>query len=73
MIAHVANDRLHDEAGQGRGQPQYRDLIGARAQIFVNGAHVRHLQAPAELDAEEAETHVPDLPEPQSRFFHIGL
>ena len=33
------------------------------AELVVDGAHVRHLQTPAELDAEEPETHVPDLPE----------
>src|SRR5262249_43816211 len=31
--------------------------------VLVDGAHVGHLERPAELDAQEAEAHVPDLPE----------
>ncbi len=38
-------------------------ICSARAEVLVDGAHVGHLQAPAELDAEKAEAHVPDLPE----------
>src|ERR1044071_9448578 len=39
-------------------------------QVLVNRAHVRELQAPAKLNSEEAETHVPDLPEAQAWFVH---
>ena len=63
VIAHVADDWLDEQAGERRGEPEQRDLIRLGAKIFINGAHVRHLQAPAELDAEKAEAHVPDLPE----------
>src|SRR5215831_19099843 len=35
------------------------------AEILVDRAHVGHLQRPAELNAQEAEAHVPDLPEAQ--------
>jgi len=65
-------DGLDEEAGEWRGQPEERDLVGAGAQVFVDGAHVRHLQAPAELDAEEPEAHVPDLPEAEPGLFHVG-
>ena len=55
--------RLNQHAGERRGQPQDGNLVGPRAQVLIDGAHVRHLQAPAELDAQEAEAHVPYLPE----------
>ena len=66
----MTDDRLHDQSGQGSGQPQYGNLICARAQVFVDGAHVGHLQSPAELDAEETKAHVPDLPEISGRLMH---
>ena len=69
VVAGVADDGLHQQPGQRRRQPQDRDLVGARAQIFVDGAHVGHLQSPAKLNAEEPETHVPDLPEALSVVF----
>ena len=62
-VAERADDRLHEQAGQRRREPEDRDAIGLRAERLVDGAHVPHLQAPAELDAEEPEAHVPDLPE----------
>ena len=34
-------------------------------QILVDRTHVGDLQTPAKLNAKEAETHVPDLPETQ--------
>ena len=48
-------------------------LIGAGAQVFVDGAHVGHLQSPAKLNAEEAEAHVPDLPISFARLLHRRL
>jgi len=62
-VAGVSDDRLHDRSSQRRGQPENRNLIGPGAQVFVDGTHVRHLQPPAKLDAEETEAHVPNLPE----------
>ncbi len=73
VVAHVADDGLHDQSGERRGQPQDRDLVRARSQVFVDGAHVRHLESPAELNAEEPEAHVPDLPKAESRFGHSRL
>src|SRR5450631_368492 len=64
----MPDDRLHDQSSQGRGQPKNRYLVGACPQVFVDGAHIGHLQSPAELDAQKAEAHVPDLPESQPRF-----
>src|SRR5262249_20454497 len=64
-IAHVADDGLHEQAGERGGEPQHGDLVRVGAEVLVDGAHVGHLQRPAELDAQEAEGHVPDLPEAQ--------
>ncbi len=69
-VAGVADDRLHDQSRERRGQPKNRNLIGPRAQVFVDGAHIGHLQSPAKLDAEEAEAHVPDLPKGAGRLVH---
>ncbi len=51
----------------GRREPEDGDLVSVGAEVLVDGAHVGHLQRPAELDAQEAEAHVPDLPEAQVR------
>ena len=67
-VAHVSDDWLNDQSGQRRGQPKKRKLAFVSAKIFVDGGHVPHLQAPAELDAKKSETHVPDLPEAEARF-----
>jgi hypothetical protein len=69
-VAGQADDRLHQQSRQRRGQPQNRDLIGPRAQVFVDGAHVCHLQSPTELDTEKAETQIPNLPERTRWLFH---
>ena len=71
-VAHAADDGLDEQTGEGRGEPEHRDLVRGGAQVLVDGAHVRHLQAPPELDAQEAEAHVPDLPEAQSRLVHAS-
>ncbi len=71
-VAHVADDGLDDEAGERRGEPEHGNLVRARAEVLVDGTHVGHLQTPAELDAEEAEAHVPDLPEAQGGLVHDG-
>jgi hypothetical protein len=67
-IAQVADDRLHDQAGQRRGHPQDRQVLDLGAQGLEDAADVGVLQGEAELDAEEAEAHVPDLPETECRF-----
>ena len=62
-VAGVANEGLDDEAAQGGGEPEQREAIRRGSEDFIDGAHVGQLQAEAELDAEKAEGHVPDLPE----------
>ena len=69
-VAGMADDGLDDQSGKRRGEPENRNLIGFGAEIFVDGAHVGHLQAPSKLDAEEAKTHIPDLPEVARRLVH---
>jgi len=54
----------------GAGEPEHGDIRITGPEIFVDGAHIGHLEAPAELDAEEAEAHVPDLPEGKRGFLH---
>jgi hypothetical protein len=71
VVAGVADDGLNHQAGQWSGQPQDRNLIGARPEIFIDGAHVRHLQPPAKLDAEKAEARVPNLPEAFAGLLHV--
>ena len=54
-----------------RDEPEDGNLVGAGAKVFVDGAHVGHLESPAELNAEETKTHVPDLPEGFGWLFHV--
>ena len=72
-VAHVADDGLHDQPGERRGKPEDRQLVDGRAERLEDAAHVRVLQREAELDAEEAETHVPDLPETESGLFLVHV
>ena len=69
-VAHGPDERLHQEPGHGPRQPEDGDLVGPGPELRVDGRHVGELQAPAELDAQEAEAHVPDLPEPESWLEH---
>src|SRR5262249_32821500 len=69
-IAHGSDDWLNYQTGHRSGQPKDRDLVRVRAKVGVDRAHIRELKTPPELDAHEAEAHVPDLPEAQTRPFH---
>ena len=68
-VRHVANDWLHQQAGQRRRHPQNWNVIGLRTQRFENPAHIRVLQREPKLNSKETKTHVPDLPEGHSGFF----
>ena len=59
-IAEVANDRLDDQASDGGSEPEEGEGGFGSAEVFVDRAHVAHLEAPTELDTKEAERHVPD-------------
>lgn len=56
-VTQRADNRLDDEARHRRGQPEQGNLIRLCTEFFVDGAHVGHLQAPAELDAQKAKIH----------------
>ena len=59
-VAEVADDGLDDEASDGGGEPEERESRFGSAEVFVDRAHVAHLEAPTELDPKEAERHIPD-------------
>jgi hypothetical protein len=65
IVAEVADQRLHQQAGDGGGQPQDGQLVHFRTQGGKDAAGVGVLQRKAELDAEKAEAHVPELPKAQ--------
>ncbi|TWG90757.1 hypothetical protein L599_000300000710 [Luteimonas sp. J16] len=66
-VGEVADHRLHQQAGQRGGNPKARHLLHLGAQGLEDPADVRVLQREPELDPQEPEAHVPDLPERQSR------
>ena len=55
----MADDRLDEQAGQRRGDPQRGQIVEAGAKRLEDARHVRVLQREADLDAEEAERNVP--------------
>src|SRR6185295_11334047 len=71
-IAHRTDDRLNQQTCYRACQPQVGYLVGLRAQIRIDAAHVGELQTPAELYTQEPKAHVPYLPETQTRFAHYG-
>ena len=66
-VREVSHHRLHQQPGQWSRDPEHRDGVDRRAQGLEDAADIGVLQREAELDAEEAEAHVPDLPERQLR------
>src|SRR5690606_15309751 len=76
-VGQVADDRLHEQPGEGGGDPQQRELVHLRAEGLEDPADVRVLQCEAELDAQAPEAHVPDVTERQFRLagavsLHVG-
>ena len=63
----MADDRLDQQAGQRRRDPQDGQRIDLGAQGLEDAAGVGVLQAEADLDAEEADAHVPDRQAGQAR------
>ena len=59
-VAEVADDRLDDQASDGGSEPKEGESRFGGAEVFIDRAHVAHLETPTELDAKEAERHVPD-------------
>ena len=62
-VAHMTDDRLDQKTRKRRSDPQDRQAFDVGAQGLENAAGVGVLQAKADLNAEEPETHVPDLAE----------
>ena len=66
-VREIADDRLHQESGQWRCNPECGDVVDAGSEGLEDPADVCVLQRKAELQAEKAETHIPYLPERQRR------
>ncbi len=67
LVAEMADDRLDQQARQGRGDPQDGQAVDLGAQGLEDAAGVGVLQAEADLDAEEADAHVHDRQRRQAR------
>ena len=63
-------DGLDDEPGHGSGEPEITQVREVGAQRLEDGRRIGILQRITDLNAEEPEAEVPDLPEGQTRFFH---
>ena len=68
MIAHIADDRLNDQARKRCGQEKERNFVWIGAKILVDPAHIGPLQIPTELDPEEPDAHIDDLYEAEFWF-----
>ena len=67
-VAHRADDRLHQQAGDRPGQPQQRQAGLVGTEELVDRAHIGLLQPEAVLDPEESEVHAEQLPQGEQRF-----
>jgi hypothetical protein len=73
VVAEVADHRLHQQAGDGCGEPEYGQIVERGTERGEDAAGIGVLQREAELDAEKAEAHVPQLPERQARFERVSV
>src|SRR5205085_12164697 len=64
LVRQVADDRLDQQAGERRRDPQGREIVEARSQRLEDPAHVRILEREADLYAEKTEG---DIPQPGKR------
>src|SRR3546814_18203212 len=69
----MADDRLDQQPGQRRGDPQARQLLDILAQRLEDAAHIRILQREADLDAEQAEADIPQAGKTLPRLVHVAL
>src|SRR3546814_2723204 len=53
--AHMADDRLDEQPGQRRRDPQARQSLDILAERLEDAAHIGVLEREADLEAEEAE------------------
>src|SRR3546814_12762998 len=70
--AHMADDRLDEQPGQRRRDPQARQSLDILAERLEDAAHIGVLEREADLEAEEAEADVPQAGETLSRLLHRG-
>src|SRR6187401_3227348 len=66
-VAQVSDDGLDDEPGDRRRDPEQRDVFNLGTERLEDPAHVGVLEREAELNPEEPEAHVPDVPEREPR------
>ena len=62
-IGVVTHQRLHDEPGDGPGEPEQRHVVEAGAQILEDARGIGLGQRKPELDAEGSHAEKADLPE----------
>jgi hypothetical protein len=53
---------LYQQSRFGSCNPEYGDIVNLCTQSLKNPAYVAILKGEAELDAQEAKAHVPNLP-----------
>ena len=68
LIAHIANNRLDQQVGDGNGNLEDRNFLNGPTSDLKGAADIGVLQGKSELDAEEAKTEIPYLPETELRF-----
>src|SRR3546814_9068213 len=68
----MADDRLDEQPGQRRRDPQARQSLDILAERLEDAAHIGVLEREADLEAEEAEADVPQAGETLSRLLHRG-
>ncbi len=67
----MSDDGLNDQAGDGCCNPKNGNILYAGSQCLKNAAYVGILECEAKLNAQEPETHVPDLPKGKVSLFHV--
>ena len=72
-VGQMPDDRLDEQAGQRRGDPQYRQVVEARSERLEDAAHVRVLEGEADLNAEKSERDVLQAGERLARFVRRGV
>ncbi len=69
----MADDRLDEQAGERRGDPERGQRFEFGAERLEDAAHIGILQREADLDSQKAEADVPQAAKALCRLFHISL
>ena len=68
----MPDQRLHNHPRDRCHQPKPTEVMYIRAKVLQDCGSIGVLQREAELNSEESEAHVPDLPEGEGWFwFHV--